>query len=148
MSGTIKGITIELEGDTKGLDSALKEVTSQSVTLSKDLKTVNQLLKLDPGNAELVAQKQQILAQSVEETSKKLEILRNAQEQVKQQFENGEISREQYIAFQSELVRTEQRMESLTDAQDEMQSELEGSADSTDDLSGSVEELGTTEQET
>lgn len=72
MSGTIKGITIELSGDTKGLDSALKQVTSQSVALGKDLKTVNQLLKLDPGNAELVAQKQQILAQAVESTAKNL----------------------------------------------------------------------------
>ena len=62
-SGSIKGITIELNGDTKGLDSALKSLTSQSVSLSNDLKKVNNLLKLDPGNAELVAQKQQILAQ-------------------------------------------------------------------------------------
>ena len=121
MAGNIKGITIEIGGDTKGLDSALKSVTSQSVALGKDLKTVNQLLKLDPGNVELVAQKQQILAQSVQATAEKLAILRAAQEQVKQQFENGEISREQYIAFQEELVRTEQRMQSLTDEQTQMQ---------------------------
>ena len=113
MSGTIKGITIELDGDTKGLDSALKSVTSESVQLGKDLKAVNQLLKLDPGNAELVAQKQQILSESIEKTAEKLKVLRAAQEQVKQQFESGEISREQYIAFQSELVNTEKRLKDL-----------------------------------
>ena len=142
MSGNIKGITIELAGDTKGLDSALKSVTSQSVTLGKDLKTVNQLLKLDPGNVELTAQKQQILAQSVETTAEKLEILRNAQAQVKAQFESGEISREQYIAFQKELVNTEQRMQSLTNEQDAFQSELDSSADSAEDAAGSVKNLG------
>ena len=138
MSGNIKGITIELGGDTKGLDAALKSVTSQSATLGKDLKTVNQLLKLDPGNAELVAQKQQILAQSIEATAEKLEILRAAQEQVKAQFDAGEISREQYIAFQDELVRTEKRMEQLTDAQSDLQSGMDGTADSTKSLSETV----------
>lgn len=119
MSGTIKGITIELDGDTKGLDSALKSVTSESVQLGKDLKAVNQLLKLDPGNAELVAQKQQILSESIEKTAEKLKVLRAAQEQVKQQFESGEISREQYIAFQSELVNTEKRLKDLESQENE-----------------------------
>lgn len=145
MAGNIKGITIEIGGDTKGLDSALKSVTSQSVALGKDLKTVNQLLKLDPGNVELIAQKQQILAQSVQATAEKLAILRAAQEQVKQQFENGEISREQYIAFQEELVRTEQRMQSLTDEQTQMQDGFDESADSADGTADAVKDLGNEE---
>ena len=140
MAGKIQGITIELNGDTQGLDTALKSVTSQSVTLSNDLKKVNNLLKLDPGNAELVAQKQQILAQSVETTAQKLEILRNAQAQVKAQFESGTISREQYIAFQEELVRTEQRMGQLTSAQSAFQSEMDGTAGSTKTLTQTVSE--------
>lgn len=141
-SGSIKGITIELNGDTTGLDKALKSISSESASLSKDLKTVNQLLKLDPGNAELLAQKQQILAQSISTTAEKLEILRGAQEEVKAQFERGEISREQYIAFQKELVNTEQRMQSLTNEQDAFQSELDSSADSAEDAAGSVKNLG------
>lgn len=141
-SGSIKGITIELNGDTTGLGKALHSVSTESVSLSKDLKTVNQLLKLDPGNSELVAQKQQILAQSIAATSEKLEILRAAQEQVKAQFENGEISREQYIAFQKELVNTEQRMQSLTNEQTEMQNGLDESADSADETASSVKNLG------
>lgn len=119
MAGTIKGITIEIDGDTKGLDSALKSITSESVTLGKDLKAVNQLLKLDPGNTELVAQKQQILSESIQKTAEKLAVLRAAQEQVKQQFESGEISREQYIAFQSELVNTEARLKDLQNQENE-----------------------------
>ena len=146
MAGNIKGITIEIGGDTKGLDSALKSVTSQSVTLGKDLKTVNQLLKLDPGNMELVAQKQQILAQSIEATAEKLAILRAAQEQVKAQFESGEISREQYIAFQEELVRTEQRMESLTGEQAQMQDGFDESANSADGTTDAVKDLGKEEE--
>ena len=137
-----------MSGDTKGLDSALKSVTSQSAALGKDLKTVNQLLKLDPGNAELAAQKQQILAQSIETTAEKLRILRAAQEQVKAQFEAGEISREQYIAFQGELVRTEQRMQSLTGAQEDFRKQLDGSEDSTSELSQTVVRLGDSEQKT
>lgn len=148
MAGNIKGITIEIGGDTKGLDSALKSVTSQSVALGKDLKTVNQLLKLDPGNVELIAQKQQILADSVQATAEKLQILRAAQEQVKAQFESGEISREQYIAFQEELVRTEQRMESLTNEQDQMQGGFEESADSADETTEAVKDLGKEEDTT
>ena len=147
-SGSIKGITIELNGDTTGLDKALKSISSESASLSKDLKTVNQLLKLDPGNAELLAQKQQILAQSISKTAEKLEILRGAQEEVKAQFERGEISREQYIAFQNELVRTEQRMNSLTDEQDKLQNGFDDSADSAEDTTGAVKDLGKEEDKT
>lgn len=142
MAGTIKGITIEIGGEITGLEKALKSVSSESVSLSKDLKTVNQLLKLDPGNAELLATKQKLLADSIEATAKKLDILHEAQAQVKAQFENGEINREQYVAFQNELVRTEQRMQSLTAEQDSMQTGLNASADSADDTASSIKNLG------
>lgn len=147
MAGTIKGITIEIGGEITGLEKALKSVSSESVSLSKDLKTVNQLLKLDPGNAELLATKQKLLADSIEATAKKLDILHEAQAQVKAQFENGEINREQYVAFQNELVRTEQRMQSLTAEQDSMQTGLNASADSAEDATDSVRELGREEAE-
>ena len=142
MAGTIKGITIEINGDTTGLDKALKSVTSESVALQKDLKTVNQLLKLDPNNVELVATKQKLLTDSIEATAKKLEILKAAQQQVKDQFERGEIGRDQYIAFQKELVNTEQKMQSLTAEQDSMQRGLNESADSAEDAAHSVKDLG------
>ena len=147
MAGNIKGITIEINGETTGLEKALKSVTSESVALQKDLKTVNQLLKLDPNNVELVATKQKILSDSIEATSKKLEILRAAQQQVKEQFERGEIGRDQYVAFQKELVNTEQRMQSLTNEQEAMQNGLNQSADSADDTADSVKALGKEETE-
>lgn len=140
MAGSIKGITIELNGDTKGLDSALKEVTTRSVNLGKELKTVEQRLKLDPGNADLVAQKQQLLSQAIETTSQKLDVLRAAQAQVKAQFDSGTITHEQYIAFQQELTRTEQRMHSLTESEAKFQAEQAATDSSTKTLTQTVSE--------
>lgn len=140
MAGKIQGITIELNGDTKGLDSALKEVTKQSINLGNELKIVEQRLKLDPGNADLAAQKQQLLSQAIETTSKKLEVLRNAQDQVKKQFESKTITHEQYIAFQRELAQTEQRMRSLTESEAKFQAEQAAADRSTRTLTQTVSE--------
>lgn len=107
MANRIKGITIEIDGDTKGLDKALKSVTDQSINVSKELKDVNKLLKLNPDNVELVSQKQQLLSKAVEVTSDKLGALKKAQEQVDQQFKNGDIGADQYRDFQREIVATE-----------------------------------------
>ena len=68
----VNGITIAINADTSGVTAGLKDLTSQSVSLSKQLKTVDSLLKLDPKNTELLATKQKLLAQSVETTRKKL----------------------------------------------------------------------------
>lgn len=113
MAGKISGITVAIEADTTGLAKSLKDVTNESIQLSKDLKTVNQLLKLDPSNADLIAEKQKILAKSIETTKEKLEALKAAQEDVKRQYENGEISTEQYLAYQKEVVETENRLQGL-----------------------------------
>ena len=86
----IKGITIEIGGDTTKLDKAfIGKTGKKSASLQRELKEVNRLLKLDPGNTELVAQKQKILAESVSETKKKLDILKEAEKQVQEQFERG-----------------------------------------------------------
>ena len=79
MAGTIKGIIVEIGGDTSGLQKALKNVNSATSSLTKELRGVNSLLKLDPTDTELVAQKQTILAQNIEETSEKLKILKETQ---------------------------------------------------------------------
>ena len=107
MANRIKGITIEIDGDTKGLDKALKSITDQSVKVSSELKDVNKLLKLNPSNVELVSQKQQLLSKAVEVTSDKLGALKKAQQQVDEQFKNGDIGEEQYRDFQREIVATE-----------------------------------------
>lgn len=107
MANRIKGITIAIDGDTKGLDKALKSVTEESVNVSRELKDVNKLLKLNPSNVELVSQKQQLLSKAVEVTSDKLGALKKAQQQVDEQFKNGDIGEEQYRDFQREIVATE-----------------------------------------
>ena len=113
MAGPIKGIEIAISADTSGVTKGLKEVTSESMKTSKNLKSVESLLKLDPHNTELVAQKQKLLAQNIEQTKDKLSKLKAAQDDVKAAFERGEISEEQYIAFQGEIVKTENRLKQL-----------------------------------
>ena len=86
MAGRIKGITIEIGGDTTGLDKALKSVNSSITKTQSALNDVNRLLKLDPSNTVLVAQKQQLLSQAVDQTKEKLNALESAQEQVADAF--------------------------------------------------------------
>jgi len=109
----IKGITIEIGGDTTKLQTALKGVNSQIKSTESQLRDVNKLLKLDPGNTELITQKNKLLQQAVGETKEKLETLKTAQEQANQALANGEISQEQYDALQREIVETEQKLKSL-----------------------------------
>ena len=113
MAGGIKGIEIAISADTTGVTKGLKEVTTESMKTSKNLKSVDSLLKLDPKNTELVAEKQKLLAQNIDQTKDKLKKLKSAQDDVKRAFERGEINEEQYIAFQSEIVKTENRLKSL-----------------------------------
>lgn len=110
MANRIKGITVEIGGDTTGLDKALKSVNSSISKTQSALNDVNRLLKLDPSNTTLVAQKQQLLSQAVEETSKKLEALEDAQEQVEAAFKNGDIGQDKYMAFQREVEETKKKL--------------------------------------
>ena len=80
--GYIKGITIQIDGETKGLDAALKKVNNNTRTLQNELRRVNQLLKLNPGNMDLVRQKQKLLSQAVTETRTKLDARRQAQKKL------------------------------------------------------------------
>lgn len=113
MAGGIKGIEIAISADTSGVTKGLKEVTTESMKTSKNLKSVDSLLKLDPKNTQLVAEKQKLLATNIEQTKDKLSKLKAAQDDVQKAFERGDISEEQYIAFQGEIVKTENRLKSL-----------------------------------
>lgn len=110
MSKRIKGITIEIDGDTKGLDKALSDVNKESRDIQSELKQVDRLLRFNPKNTELLAQKKKLLSQQVEATRKKLDQLKGSQEQVTEAFKKGEISEEQYRAFQREIVETESKL--------------------------------------
>ncbi|SFS06057.1 phage tail tape measure protein [Anaeromicropila populeti] len=118
MAGRIQGITVEIGGDTTKLSSALKNVNTDIKSTQAQLKDVEKLLKLDPGNTELLAQKQRLLGAAIENTKAKLETLKTAQRQVQDQFERGEITESQYNALQREIVETELSLRDL-----EMQAE-------------------------
>ena len=113
MANRIKGITVEIGGDTTGLDKALKSVNSSIKTTQSSLKDVNRLLKLDPKNTELLSQKQKLLKDAIGATKEKLDSLKQAQEQAKQQLENGDLGQDKYDALQREIVETEQELQRL-----------------------------------
>ena len=112
-AGRIKGITIEIGGDTTKLQTALKGVNGQIKSTQSQLKDVEKLLKLDPGNTELLAQKHKLLAEAVGETKEKLATLKTAAEQANTALANGEISKEQYDALQREIIETEADLKKL-----------------------------------
>lgn len=106
MANRIKGITVEIGGDTTGLDKALKGVNSSINKTQSALNDVNRLLKLDPTNTVLVAQKQELLTQAISQTEEKLSALEAAQEQVSAAFQRGDIGLDKYQAFQREIEET------------------------------------------
>ena len=126
----IKGLTVEIGGDTTGLQKALKGVNTQIKTTQAELKDINHLLKLDPTNTELLQQKQKALADEIGSTKEKLETLKTAEQQAQQQFAEGKISQEQYDALKREIIATEESLKSLeTEAKSaptQMQQSLEG----------------------
>lgn len=113
MASRIKGITVEIGGDTTGLEKALKGVNSAIKTTQSELKDVERLLKLDPSNTELLTQKQKLLKDAISSTSEKLETLKEAQKQAKEQLEHGELGQDKYDALQREIIETEQELKRL-----------------------------------
>ena len=113
MANRIKGITVEIGGDTTKLQTALKGVNGQIKNTQSALKDVQKLLKLDPTNTTLLAQKQKLLTQAIGETKEKLATLKTAAQQANEQLQKGEISQEQYDALQREITETEAELKKL-----------------------------------
>ncbi|HRU97869.1 MAG TPA: phage tail tape measure protein [Ruminococcus sp.] len=113
MANRIKGITVEINGDTTKLSKALEGVNKNIRTTQTQLKDVEKLLKLDPSNTELLSQKHKLLADAVSSTKEKLETLKTAAEQANTALANGEISQEQYDALPREIIETEQELRNL-----------------------------------
>lgn len=114
MSGSIKGIIVEIGGDTSGLQKALSKVNSATSSLSKELKQVNSLLKLDPKNTELLKQKQDVLNNSISETRNRLTILKEVKDEAdKKMAEGTKINEENYRALQREIIKTENQLSKL-----------------------------------
>ena len=138
----IKGLTVEIGGDTTKLGKALEDVEKKSRNLSSELGDINRLLKLDPGNTELLSQKQKILAEAVSNTAAKLDKLKQAEKQVQAQFKKGEVSEEQVRALQREIIATEKKMESYERATKETSDALQGFTDNTEEAEKSTHNLG------
>lgn len=142
MAANIKGLTVEIGGDTTKLGKALENVNKKSRDLSGELGQINRLLKLDPGNTDLLAQKQQVLGEAIANTRSKLDTLKEAEKQVQAQFERGEVSEEQYRALQREIVATEQKLQGYENAAQETEDALRGVNKETKEAKKSSGELG------
>ena len=130
MSGkgtTLKGITVEIGGDTTKLGDAILKARKSASALSGELRGVESLLKLDPTNTVLLAQKQEILAESIAGAKDKLKMLIAAQESMSRQLADGKISPEQYRDFEREIESTRQQL-----------TRLEAAASGTDDAVADV----------
>lgn len=113
MASRIQGIIVEIGGDTTKLSTALSKVNKEIRNTQSQLKDVNKLLKLDPGNTDLMAQKQRLLTQAVSETKEKLDALKLASQQANEALARGDISQAQYDALQREIVETEKALQEL-----------------------------------
>ncbi|MGD6899343.1 DUF2207 domain-containing protein [Bacillus infantis] len=139
----IKGITVEIGGDTVGLQNALRDVNRRTKDVQSELKDVQRLLKFDPNNVELLAQRQELLTQAIQSSTDKLNQLRQAEAQVQAQFERGEISQEQYRGFRRELQQTEQELQGFQQALQDLQDEQEQVGQRTRQMNALFDATGT-----
>ncbi|MBB5325203.1 TP901 family phage tail tape measure protein [Anoxybacillus tepidamans] len=119
MAETVRGISVVISGDTTKLGKALEDVNKKGKEIQGELRQIDRLLRFDPSNTTLLAQKQQLLAQQIENTSEKLNRLKSVQQQVADQFARGEISEGQYRAFQREIEKTQGQLNNLRSKLDE-----------------------------
>lgn len=111
--GRVKGITVEIGGDTGPLSSALKGVNSTIGETSSELKDINRLLKLDPTNMTLLGQKAGAAQKELQALQEKEKTLKAADSDLKEQLSEGKISTEQYQAYQRELIATQEKIQNL-----------------------------------
>lgn len=124
MADRIKGITIEIGGDTTQLSKALSGINKEITSTQSQLKDLERLLKMDPQNVVLMEQKQRALAKAIADTESKLRSLQEAEKQVQAQFERGEVSQKQYDALQREIEATEIKLGDLKEAEKQVQAQL------------------------
>ena len=142
-SGKIKGITIELDGDTTKLNKALSSSENAARDSVKALREIEKSLKFNPGNTKLVEQQQRNLAEAINATKDKLKILQDADGQMKRQLNEGKISVDQYEAFQREIIATEGQLSSYEKRLSSSQSEQKRLEQATKNLSTIFEASGT-----
>ena len=145
--GNIKGITIEIGSDTKKFKSGLAELNKSAKDLQNELKYVNQALKHDPKNTDLLRQKQELLTKSVSETKSKLESLKAAKEKADKDMANGtEVNQEQYRRLVREISTTENSLKNLTKEMKNFGSvsaqQIAAAGEDVQELGGKIETVG------
>lgn len=143
-SKTIKGLTVEIGGDTTKLGKALEDVNKKSSNLSSELGEINKLLKFNPGNTDLLAQKQKVLTEAIANTAEKLDKLKEAEKQVQKQFEKGDVTEAQMRALQREIIDTEKQMQGYEKAIKETTYQLKHHGKSSDEAREKTKKFGDT----
>ena len=113
MAGSIKGITIELDGNATKLNKALSSVNKAANQTQRQLKNIDKALKFNPGNTTAITQKFKLLSTKIQETKQKLDLLKQAEKEATEQLARGEISQADFDALQSEIVATETELKRL-----------------------------------
>lgn len=142
-AGRVKGLTIEIGGDTTGLDKALSGTNKEIKSTQDQLRDVNRLLKFDPKNTELLKQKHRLLKEEIGQTKEKLDTLKTAQKQLKAEVKNGNIGKEQYEAFRREVIDTEQALKSLKKQAVETNSFVSKFKGANESISGAADKVKT-----
>lgn len=141
-SGRIKGITIEIGGDTTKLDKALGGVDRNLFTIQKDLKAVETALKLDPGNTELLAQKQRLLGEAVSASTERFELLSRAARESGDALSSGQINTQQYENLNLELDLEAARLKEAKRALSDFNEELGDTEGAAKDATGGIKRVG------
>ena len=141
-SGSIKGITIEFRGDTTSLGKALANVNKEIKSTDSALREVDKALKLDPGNVELLAQKEALLSKQIEQTKEKLSLQKQAAAEAAEALEKGTMSQEEYAKLTAQLAQTEAKLSDLESAASGSADGLSEAGDQASAAGDSAEDAG------
>lgn len=133
MATKIRGITLEIGGDTSGLQTSLRKVNEDLTSTQKQLKDVERLLKLDPGNVDLLRQKQELLSRAVEQTGEKLDTLTDAQKAFVEA--GGDVNSDSYKALEREIIATQNSLQTAADSAENFNLSMEKSKATLTDIS-------------
>lgn len=143
MANKIMGITIDIEGKTSGLTKSLQEANTSISKTTAALKDVDKALQLDPTNLTLIAQREELLNKQIEQTSAKLDTMRQVANDANEALARGDISQEQYASLTAELVKTESSLNSLNEQANENADAMNDAGDGAEAAADDMGEVAT-----
>lgn len=144
----IKGMYVKIGGDTSEYTAAMKGLNADINSTTKNLNSVNKLLKLDPTNVEYTAQKQKLLSEAIEATKTKLDGLIRNEKDINEQYKKGELPVESYLKYQEELEKTKKKLNTLREQTKTADDSTKKMGNEAKETSDKVKELGTKAKET